>query len=93
MTPYILNLLDYALTLIILNTGGMELNPAMSAAMRLPMLFPFVKIVLAGILCLWLERKAQTHSDARVGLRVIAAFYAVVCLWNVLNIIVWRAAV
>ena len=84
MIAYILNLLDLALTLFILNTRGAEGNPAVSAMLAAhPLLFPFVKVIVAGAMCFWLHRNAQTYAAALWGLRAITAFYAAVCLWNI----------
>ena len=88
MIAYILNLLDLALTLFILRTGGAEGNPAVSVMLAAhPLLFPFVKIVVAGAMCLWLHNKAQTYAAALWGLRAITAYYGAVCLWNIIIII------
>lgn len=87
MTAYILNLLDLAFTLHVLDNGGVELNPVIRWMMEVhPALFPLPKTVLAGLLCWWLERKSQTIPAARKGLIAITAYYGAVVLWHIVNI-------
>lgn len=63
MIPYLLNLIDIITTLYALNRGAVEANPIMAAVIGVhPLLFVFVKAVLAFPLCLWISRRASTET-------------------------------
>lgn len=87
MIAYLLNLLDLALTIHAIKRGAVEANPVMRLLMELhPLAFPFVKVVVAGVLFWWLHKRAKTSAFARRALWIITAIYAAFCIWN-LNII------
>lgn len=78
---YLLNLADLAFTLHALRHGAMELNPLMRCV---PVMVAYKAIVI-GALCWWLgKRKGKL---ARCGLAVIAAVYAAVNVWHIVNIV------
>ena len=83
MTPYLLNLLDLALTLYALHIGCTELNPLMQS---IPIMVAYKTIVVGG-LCWGLQQ--ATHMGvalARVGLNICTAVYAAVCAHNIYKI-------
>lgn len=81
MTAYALNLLDLILTLHALNNGAVELNPVMRCV---PVMIVYKTIVI-GALCWWLEH--QNTKLARSGLRFLAAVYAAVNIWHIVNLL------
>ena len=83
---YLLNLTDLLFTLHALRHGAYELNPVMRYVMTIPFAFPFFKIVVAGVLCWFLEYMAKCNRVARVGRNICAAFYGAVCAWHIVNI-------
>lgn len=86
MTAYILNLLDLAVTLHVVANGGAELNPAVRWMLDVhPLCYPFAKIVVAGVLLLWLERKARQYKSAHYGLIAITALYGLLAIWHIVN--------
>lgn len=78
---YPLNLLDLALTLHALKYGAYELNPLMR---NIPVMV-FVKVVVVGFLCWWLERCPVPL--AKWGLRICTAVFAAVNVWHIYNIL------
>lgn len=79
MTPYLLNLLDLALTLHALNHGGVELNPLMQN----PAVMVAWKTVGVGVLCAVLHHFARSGDKvARWGLNLCTAVYAAVCVYH-----------
>lgn len=79
MTPYLLNLLDLALTLYALSRGGVELNPLMQSV---PVMVAW-KAVGCGVLCYVLHHFARSGElVARAGLRICTAVYAAVCIYH-----------
>lgn len=88
MIAYILNIIDLALTMKILESGGAELNPAVNFLLQVhPALYPALKIFGAWLPCFWLELKARENPAASKGLAGITVFYAAVCLWNLIGIV------
>ena len=61
---YILNLMDYALTVYWTNLHGIgaEINPLMRLALRSPWVFALVKLVGGALLLLYMYRKK--HEDS-----------------------------
>ena len=87
MVAYILNIIDLALTMEILDAGGAELNPVVNFLLRgHPALYPALKIFGAWLPCFWLELKARENPAARKGLLAITVFYGAVCLWNLISL-------
>lgn len=79
MTAYLLNLADLAFSLYAIRHGAYEMNPLMR---NIPFQC-FYKVVLVGVLCLWLSKRQE--RIARRGLKAIAAVYAAVDLWHIIN--------
>lgn len=77
---YLLNILDLALTLHALKHGAYELNPLMR---NIPFMV-FCKVVVVGVLCLFLESRPEPL--ARLGLRIGTVVYAAVNVWHIVNI-------
>lgn len=85
MTPYTLNLLDLAATLLALRLGCTELNPLMRSV---PVML-FYKIVVVGVLCVVLHHFAKGgNKAARWGLRVCSAAFAAASIWNTFIILI-----
>ena len=80
MTIYVLNLFDLLLTLHALKHGAVELNPLMR---NIPVMV-FVKVVVVGVLCLFLEIRPEPL--ARRGLRIGTVAFALVNIWHIVNI-------
>lgn len=77
---YHLNLIDLAFTLHSLKHGAVELNPLMR---NIPVMV-FVKVLVVGVLCWWLERRPEPL--AKWGLRIGTVVYAAVNVWHIVNI-------
>ena len=86
MTAYLLNLADLAFTLYALCHGAYELNPLMR---NIPFQC-FYKVVLVGVLLWWLSKRQEML--ARVGKKALAAVFAAVDVWHIVNIAVRVAA-
>ena len=85
---YLLNLTDLLFTIHALSHGAWEVNPVMRYVMSIhPWAFPFCKIVIGGIACVWLEYMSKQNHTARVGGNICAAFYGAVNLWHISNIL------
>lgn len=80
MTAYLLNLADLAFTLYALCHGAVELNPFMQCV---PVMIIY-KVFVVGILCYWLNKRQE--RIARIGLNLIAAAFAAVDVWHIVNI-------
>ena len=80
MTAYVLNILDLLFTLHALHHGAVELNPLMRDVPTMV----FYKTVVVGALLWWL--RSRRERVAREGVKAIAAVYAAVDLWHVVNI-------
>jgi hypothetical protein len=94
MVAYILNIVDMLFTMYVISDGGIELNPIVNTILEYDgVLFAFLKIVVAGVLLLWLERKAKLYKVARQGLFAITIFYAILVLWHIVNFIIIRAII
>ena len=79
MTPYILNLIDLALTLYALANGGVELNPLMQSV---PVMVGW-KVVGVGIGCALLCHFAGAGNKvARWGLRFCTLVYGALCVYH-----------
>ena len=88
MTAYILNLFDLIFTYYALRHGAYEYNPFMRYVMGIhPLAFPFCKIVLAGVLCWYLEYMAKRNEMARVGRYIATGVYLAVDMWHIVNVI------
>ena len=88
MTAYVLNLIDLAFTLHAIKHGAVELNPLMRSV---SVLLGW-KVGVAGLLYCCLEMLAFKYQVARRGLNFLAAVYAAVNLWHIVNIAVRVAA-
>lgn len=77
---YTLNLLDLSFTFHALKYGAVELNPLMRS---IPVMV-FCKVVVVGVLCLFLESRPEPL--ARWGLRIGTVVYAAVNVWHIVNI-------
>lgn len=94
MVAYLLNIVDMLFTMYVISDGGIELNPMVNTILEYDgALFVFLKIVVAGVLFWWLERKAKLHKVAQQGLRAITIFYAILVLWHIVNFIIVRAII
>jgi hypothetical protein len=80
MTAYLLNLADLAFTLYALCHGAYEMNPLMR---NIPFQC-FYKAVLVGALLWWLSKRQERL--ARFGIAALAAVFAAVDLWHIVNI-------
>lgn len=80
MTAYALNILDLLFTLHALCHGAVEGNPLMRDVPTMV----FYKTVVVGALLWWL--RSRREKVARAGVKAIAAVYAAVDLWHVVNI-------
>ena len=84
MVPYILNLLDIALTLYALSLGCTELNPIMQSV---PFMVSY-KVICVWVLCVVLHHFAEGgNKAARWGLRICAAVYAVLACYHLVFLI------
>ena len=84
---YTLNILDLLFTTYALRHGAWEANPVMRYVMTLhPLAFPFCKIVVAGVLCGWLEYQAKRNRVARVGRNICLCAYGALTLWHIYNL-------
>lgn len=83
MIAYALNLIDLAFTLHALGRGAVELNPLMQSV---PVMLGY-KVGVAGLLCCCLEVLAIKYQVARRGLRALAAVYAAIDIWHIINIL------
>ena len=86
---YLLNLIDLAFTLHALSHGAWEVNPLMR---NVPFMVVY-KVFGVGLLCWMLQLFAKdirvptkTRSMCRGGLRVCTAWFAVACLWHIVNL-------
>ena len=78
MILYILNLLDLLTTAVALDLGGIELNPVADFLIGVhPMLFVFAKVVVVGLLVLFLEWR-----DSRKAIKFLCWLHAAVVAWN-----------
>ena len=77
MTAYILNLFDLVCTLYALNFGAEELNPLMQNVYFMI----FYKIVVIGVLLLWLGSRQE--RIAKVGLLICTAAYALLAVYHI----------
>lgn len=82
MTAYLLNLADLAFTLYALCHGAYELNPLMR---NIPFQC-FYKAVLVGALLWWLSKRQERL--ARFGKKALAAVFAAVDVWHIVNIFI-----
>ena len=82
MTAYLLNILDLLFTLHARSHGGVELNPLMRSV---PIMI-FSKIFVVGALCRWLGKRQE--KIAKVGLRIIKAYFGAIVLWHIWNLAV-----
>lgn len=82
MTVYLLNLADLAFTLYALCHGAYELNPLMR---NIPFQC-FYKAVLVGALLWWLSTRQERL--ARFGKKALAAVFAAVDVWHIVNIFI-----
>lgn len=82
MIAYFLNLIDLAFTLHALRHGAVELNPFMQNEL----VMISYKLFVVGALLWLLERLAKNFRVARWGLWFIAAAFAAVDVWHLLNI-------
>jgi len=80
MTAYALNILDLLFTLHAIRHGAVEGNPLMR---DVPFMV-FYKTIVIGVLMWWLQ--SRRGKVARAGGKAIAAVYAAVDLWHVVNI-------
>ena len=80
MVPYILNLLDLALTFYALSIGCTELNPLIQSV---PFMVAY-KVIIVGVLLWWLSR--QRERLARYALYIATVVYGAVCLWHAIGI-------
>ncbi len=80
------NVLDAALTLYALKLGASELNPLMRLAMRV---MP-APMALLAIKCAYVVAIAVMLAEAAPWLPWLTAFFAAVCLWNVIQILKMR---
>lgn len=79
MVLYLLNLLDLLTTAMALDLGGVELNPVANFLIGVhPMLYVFCKVVVVGLLILFLE-----WMDSRKAIRFLSWLHAAVVVWNV----------
>lgn len=82
MTAYLLTLADLAFTLYALCHGAYELNPLMR---NIPFQC-FYKAVLVGALLWWLSTRQERL--ARFGKKALAAVFAAVDVWHIVNIFI-----
>ena len=82
MTVYLLNLADLAFTLYALCHGAYELNTLMR---NIPFQC-FYKAVLVGALLWWLSTRQERL--ARFGKKALAAVFAAVDVWHIVNIFI-----
>jgi hypothetical protein len=80
MIAYLLNLVDLAFTLHALRHWAVELNPLMQ---DIPTMMIY-KVFVVGALCYWLNKRQE--RVARIGLNVLAAAFAAVDVWHIVNI-------
>lgn len=81
MAAYILNLFDLLFTLHALSHGAVELNPLMRSV---PIMI-FSKIFLVGALLWWLSKRDE--PIAKKGLWIVTAYFGVIVLWHIDNIL------
>lgn len=93
MTPYhwlaafgAVNILDAMLTLYALKLGASELNPLMRAAMRV---MP-PAVALLAIKGAYVVAIAVMLAEAAPWLPWLTAFFAAICVWNVIQILKMR---
>lgn len=80
------NILDAGLTLYALRQGATEVNPLMRLAMRL-MPAPVALLVVKGA---YVVTVAVMLADAAPWLPWLTAFFAAICVWNVIQILKMR---
>ena len=79
---YTLNILDLLFTLYALSHGAYELNPVMQS---IPFMI-FYKVIVLGILCLFLEYMKHNRV-ARVGRKICLFAFLAVDAWHIYNLI------
>lgn len=88
MLPYILNLFDLVCTYYFINQGGSELNPVVRWMMATnPLLYPFCKIVLMGLMLYYVVEAAKVDIVGRVGYWIITIFYGILATYYSILII------
>ena len=80
------NVVDAMLTLYALKLGASELNPLMRLAMRV-MPAPVALLAVKGA---YVVAVAVMLAEAAPWLQWLTAFFAAVCLWNVIQILKMR---
>lgn len=77
MTAYLLNLAYLFFTLHAFSNGSVELNPLMACV---PVQIVY-KIIVAGLLIAWLERRNE-----KTAITLVTVVYAAVNVWHIWNI-------
>ena len=80
------NILDAVLTLYAMRQGASEVNPLMRAAMRV---MP-PSVALLAVKGAYVGAVAVMLAEAAPWLPWLTAFFAAVCLWNVIQILKMR---
>jgi hypothetical protein len=80
------NILDALLTLYALERGGAEANPLMRSAMRV---MP-PAVALLAVKGAYVAAVAVMLADAAPWLPWLTAFFALICCWNVFQILKMR---